>query len=101
MVNVTCVVCGKEFEAQKTTKKYQTICHVITNKSSTSYPFSYSYCKRPQRESINIFCEFNIKICDSNMFSLDICDFDINICGFNTIVTCNSYKNNRLYLLQK
>ena len=34
------------------------------------------------------------------MFSLDICDFDINICGFNTIVTCNSYKNVRLYLLQ-
>ena len=34
------------------------------------------------------------------MFSLNICDFDINICGFNTIVTCNSYKNVWLYLLQ-
>ena len=35
------------------------------------------------------------------MFSLVICDFNISICGFNTIVTCNSYKNERLYLLQK
>ena len=64
-------------------KLYQTICHLITNKSITSYPYSYSYCKRPQRESIKKFCEFNIKICDSNI-----------------IVTCNSYKNVRLYLLQ-
>ena len=67
----------------RTTKKYQTICHVITNKSCTSYTFSYSYCKRLQRESINIFCEFNLKICDSNI-----------------IVTCNCYKNVWLYLLQ-
>ena len=44
--------------------------------------------------------QIHLKICDSNMFSLNICDFDINICGFNTIVTCNSYKNVWLYLLQ-
>ena len=76
-VTVTCYI------YDKTTKNNQTICHLITNKSITSYPFSYSYCKRPQRESIKKFCEINIKICDSNI-----------------IVTCNSYKNVRLYLLQ-
>ena len=76
-VTVTCYI------YDKTTKNNQTICHLITNKSITSYPFSYSYCKRPQRESIKRFCEINIEICDSNI-----------------IVTCNSYKNVRLYLLQ-
>ena len=75
-VTVTCYIYDK-------TTYYQTICHLITNKSITSYPFSYSYCKRPQRESIKKFCEFNIIICDSNI-----------------IVTCNSYKNVWLYLLQ-
>ena len=76
-VTVTCYI------YDKTTKYHQTICHLITNKSITSYYFGYSYCKRPQRESIKKFCEFNIKICDSNI-----------------IVTCNSYKNVWLYLLQ-
>ena len=75
-VTVTCYIYDK-------TTNYQTICHLITNKSSTSYYFGYSYCKHPQRESIKRICEFNIKICDSNI-----------------IVTCNSYKNVWLYLLQ-
>ena len=31
------------------------------------------------------------------MFSFNICGFNIEICDFNTIVTCNCYKNVRLY----